>query len=445
MRRFAAVVIGLVMAALPERATARGSQSVVIVRPDASTCIDPQALAGAMVNAGAILPSVVPEDAARRAPSGAVVVRIDSGASGLRIRAWGLRHEAKSEILEGWPLAWSERAPDLDREIPAPDCETATEAVVAFLVSVLEPSVELRPPASGTDRGSKLASVLELASAELAERSHLTAGVLHTELGLTFIVEDLHATCRRGTWLDLRGRQPRMGQTVAELERDVEACLRERELAERQRGLGPATPVAPPLPAERFGLPLLTGGVVAGLGVAAGYVAVVANDNPTPVLAFTTFPALVGGAVGYLASGPGREALWLSGYWSSVAGSSLVAAAQSGSAKPVLVGSFIAGGTATSAALVALDAMHGDDARIPAWAISMPAVAGAALSWVGQFVSGDGRNSVEIAVVGSFAALLPAFWIALQPDPRADTGASTASLGVSLGEAGAELQLRGEL
>jgi hypothetical protein len=317
---------------------------------------------------------------------------------------------------------------------------------VAFLVSVLAPRADEEAGAElRALEGSKLASVLARASSELAQSPHLTAGVLHTELGLTFIVEDVHASCRRGTWLDLRGAEPRMGQTVAELERDVQVCLGARELAELQKGLRPG--VAPPASrTERFGLPQLTGALVAALGVGVAAAAALHYDNPTPVVVFAGVPAALGGLSGYLVPEPGQEALWLSGYWLAVAGGSLVASAQDGAGKPaVLTGGFLTAGAAGSAALVMVDALRGDASPLPAWAVGLPALSGAALAWAGLLATGDRGNSAEIAVFGSFAALAPVFLIAVGPSPRADSGVSAASIGVSVTDAGALLELRGDL
>lgn len=439
------LVVALALVAVAGPAGARGSQAVVIVRPEASTCIDADSLTAAMANAGAILPSVVPEEVARDAPAGSVVFRIDAAGPGLRIRGWGLSRETSPGGLVEWPSPWAEREPDVDREIAAPACETATEVVVAFLVSVLAPRGD---EGAGAElqvlEGSKLASVLESASAELTGSPHLTAGVLHTELGLTFIVEDVHASCRRGTWLDLRSGEPRMGQTVAGLASDVQACLDARELAERQKGLRPGAASASS--GERFGLPQVTGALVAALGVGVASAAALRYQNPTPVVLFAGVPAVAGGISGYLVPEPGQEALWLSGYWLAVAGGSLVASAQDSAGKPaVLVGGFITAGAAGSAALVMVDALRGDEVPLPAWAIGLPALSGAALSWVSLLTTGDSGNSADIAVFGSFAAIAPAFWIAMSPSPRADSGVSAASVGIAVTHAGALLELRGEL
>ncbi len=443
MARFGALSVALSLLAVAGPARAGGSQPVVVVRPDASTCIDADALAAAMANAGAILPSVVPEEVAREAPSGSVVFRIDAAPSGLRVRGWGLSRETPPGTLAEWPVPWAERAPDVDRDIAAPPCETATEAVVAFLVSVLAPRGDEEAGAqSRALEGPKLASVLERASAALAQSPHLTAGVLHTELGLTFIVEDVHASCRRGTWLDLRA-EPRMGQTVAELERDVQACLDARQLAERQQGLRPG---AAPASSERFGLPQITGAVVAALGVGVASAAALRYQNPTPVIVFAAVPAALGGVSGYFAPEPGQEALWLSGYWLAVAGGSLVASAQDRAGKPaVLAGGFLTAGAAGSAALVMVDALRADEARLPGWAIGLPALSGAALAWAGLLATGDRGNSAEIAAFGGFAAIAPVFFMAVSPSPRADSGVSASSVGVSVTDAGALLELRGEL
>lgn len=418
---------------------AASPRNVIIIAPARQTCISAQELAMGIANAGAFSATVAADaDALPESAGEAAVFQIEGQPGRLRIRGWGVRSPAVSGGLWPWPGAWSERPPDLERELPAHACETATEAAIGFVASVLTPAPQ--PSAAPVEEGGALAAVLERAQRDLD--SGLTAGVLRTELGLSLIVEDLHSSCRRGSWLEVREGTPRLGHSVAALQREVLACL-EEERAKSQRAPRLERAPASHAAVRGFELPGATGVLIAALGTTAAYVGAARSLAAPATVLYTVAPAVAGGLGGYFFAEPAREALWLAGYWSGVAGSSLVLAARSGAAKPVLIGGFLAAGSAGSAALSLAGALA-EEPRMPAWGIALPAAAGAGLAGLGLLVNGRTENSVQLAGLGGLAALAPALWLGLSSGtdevPRRSPG-----LDLSFNSTGALIRVAGEL
>lgn len=420
-------------------------REVIIVEPDASSCVVAAHVAAAIANAGAYQVRVLEDvsEAPLATPAWARAIRIEGPFSRLRVRAWGIRAGGDTDDVWPWPAAWYERPADVDREIAARDCVTATETITAFLVSLLSP-----PAADGVENeGREIVQVLERAQRELGPDSGLLAGVLRTELGLTLIVEDSGARCRRGTWLQISGPPPHAGQSVDELRRHVLACLDELRTRDERAFQQRLTARSEQGERDRrFGLPGATGALVSAVGATVAYVALARLDDAVSVLPYTALPAVAGGIAGYVAPEHWREPLWLSGYWATVAGSSLAAGAHGGAGKPVLVGSLLAAGATSSAALSLFDAFSSDPTeRLPAWSIALPAAAGATLAGLGLLVDGRGQNSIQIAAIGGLSALAPALWLAAAPARGASDGVGAREMRVAVSPSSALLCVSGEL
>lgn len=425
-------------------AAARPPLPVVIVEPAVESCVSAEALSIGLAHAGPFLPRLVPEQVSA-IPAAQALFRVDGEPQRLRVRGFGLREMLGGDELERWPLSDPEPVADVDELITGQTCDTATEAVVALIASVLMPAGGARPDdervASTRSPSAGVAGALERAQRQLAHDPELAAGVLSTELGLTLIVEDLHGACRRGTWLDVRGDDHEMGLNVAELEQAVLACLEEQ----RREGDRASFAAAPPTTRQELAmrLPTATGALVAGLGIAAGAVALTQVSKPGPLLVYSAAPPLLGGVMGYVAPRPWRDAVWLSGYWVGVAGTTLIAGLRGGDLKPALIGGFLTAGAMGSAGLSLLSAGRSEDGAMPA-SVAIPAAVGSGLAMLGLLVKGRGSNSIELATVGALAAIAPTVWLQLTSGDGAPDRAPL-GLGVDVSEHGAVLGVSGEL
>ncbi len=417
-------------------------QQVIVAAPDFATCVAVDELTIRIANAGPYAASVVAGDAPE--PKGEEpFFRIDGEPARLRVRGWGLG-VGRQDGLAKWPSEPPSITPDLDQLLMGQTCATATEAVVALIVSVLTPVARADSRSSDAGRAGALDLFLDAAKQQLAAEASLSAGVLSTELGLTLIVEDVHASCRRGTWLNVQGAAPRTGLSVPELERDVLACLEQQRLERARRGAEVAVDRAPPLSHHALGLPLASGAVVVGLGLAAGLIALAQVEQPAPFLVYSALPPVLGGVAGYALRPPGRDATWLAGYWLGVAGTSLVVGVREGGTKAVLIGGFLTAGSATSASLALANAIT-DATRpaLPKETVILPAAVGSALSLLGLLLESEGSNSLELAAWGSLAALAPAALLALAAG--SEEKRSAPQLELDLDRHAGVLRLRGEL
>lgn len=420
---------------------------VVIVKPEAATCVAADGLAVGLSHAGPFRPRFVREEALVL-PAAGVLFRVDGDPEQLRVRGFGLRAMWGGDDLEKWPLLDTEPEADVDEVITGQSCDTATEAVVALIASLMAPVADARRDTEHdtAERSARpgVAGVLERARRELTRGSELTAGVLGTELGLTLVVEDANGSCRRGTWLDVQAKEPRTGLSVAELEQAVLGCLEERQREPRVRARGAAALHDGP-DQRRSQLPAASGALIAGLGIAVGVVALEQVPNPGPLLTYAALPPVLGGLAGYVAPKRWRDALWMSGYWVGVAGTSLIAGLRGDGAKPVLIGGFLTAGAMGSAGLSLYGAASSEnEGSLPA-SVGIPAAVGSGLAMLGLLVKSRGSSSVELATVGALAALAPAVWLQLAPSGSSADRAPLVGVGLGVHEHGAVLAVTGDL
>jgi hypothetical protein len=444
------ICASLVWGAVSLRASSAAAQPpwpLSIVKPELRTCVSPDALAIGLSHAAPLLPRFVPSQVLA-IPADTALFRVDGSPERLRVRGFGLRAMLGGDGLEKWPLFDPEPVADVDELITGQSCDTVTEAVVAFIASVMAPvadvphEAEHKPAGGGTTLG--IAGALDLARRELAQRSELTAGVLSTELGLTLIVEDVNGTCRRGTWLDVHARQPQTGLSIGELERSVLTCLEDEGREQQEPARGIASPAAAPEQPRRH-LPAASGALIAGLGMAVGIVALTQMPKPGPLLVYSAMPPVLGGLAGYVAPKRWRDALWLSGYWVGVAGTTLIAGLRGGEAKPVLIGGFLTAGAMGSAGLSLLSAATSENGGALPGSVGIPAAVGSGLAMLGLLVKGSGSSSFELATVGALAALAPAVWLQIAPSKGAADKAPLLGVGLDVDEQGAVLGLTGDL
>jgi hypothetical protein len=395
------------LASRPARADdPRERRAVVIIAPAPGTCVLTDPLLVGIMNAGPYFASLVPASSVPETIP-AATFQLEGTPGALHLRAWGL----------GWPPGERQTLPEVDQLIKQ-SCETVTEAVVAQIVSLLTPADDdefgllLVEPETDAAKPAldprALEQVLGAARRELAAYPGLVAGVFVTPLGLELAVQDERGRCRRATWLTLSSGSPALGMSVSELTSAVETCVT----------LLP--PDAPPEPApvpgrdrSAFHFGLLTGTFVASLGLVNAIVVVDRATNTTAALAYGVAPLVTGGIGSYLVGERWREPVLLTGYWLGVAGTSMVVATESNARKTLLVGGALAVGSATSAALATANGFIDEpSARIPAWAVATPAVAGAGVGLASMAIAGRARNAGSLAALGGAAASLPALWLA---------------------------------
>lgn len=251
-------------------------------------------------------------------------------------------------------------------------------------------------------------------------------------------------SCRRGTWLDVQANEPQTGLSVAELEQAVLGCLEERQREQRVRVRGVAA--LHDAPEQRRGrLPGASGALIAGLGMAVGVVAFKQVPNPGPLLTYAALPPVLGGLVGYAVPRRWRDALWLSGYWVGVAGTTLVAGLHGDGAKPVLIGGLLTAGAMGSAGLSLFHAASFEsEGSLPA-SVGIPAAVGSGLAMLGLLVRSRGSSSLELATVGALAAVAPAVWLQIAPSGGAEDRAPLVGVDLRVHEHGAVLGVTGDL